>query len=644
MNLLKKGETQKMKNSANQMNKQIIVLTALVMLSLSFATLFAQVKTPGDYYNEMQRKLASGWNTWNTRSVLSHVYLPGSYTVNLELNDSKSGGILKEALIGRRGKDVENVTPGPHSYNGSYTELTVNWKNIEVNVKTAAEGKNLAIIVTPAKGKESGNLIINPKILWGEKGKVEVVGDGFVFRSDNNELKLYVRTNAKISLNDSTITCPLTSRIIVSTYVNKNESEIETLVNLAGKKLEETKKAYGTDSSLYDAMQSVLAWDIIYEPTNKIVISPVSRIWNTGWWNGWVLFDWDTYFASYMYSLDNRDLAYANAIAVTKNITSAGFVPNCSAGVGKSEDHSQPPVGSWVIWKIYEKYKEKWLLEEVFNELLSWNRWWESKRDVDGYLCWGSDLEYKEKMPYSLSKQIHTKQAAMWESGLDNSPMYDEAVFDSLNNKLLLADVGLMSMYVLDCQHLSKIAKELGKFEITNELDKRAEKYSKKLASLYDEKTGIFLNKNLKTGKLSNRLSPTLFYPLLTGVASQKQAERMMKEHFYNPDEFWGEWIMPSIARNDSAFKDNDYWRGRIWAPMNFLVYCCMRNYNVPDARKDMVEKSAKLILKSWNGEHHVYENNNSVTGAGDDVRNSDKFYHWGALNAFIKLLEDGKL
>ena len=633
-----------MKNAANQMNKQIIVLMAMIMLSLSFTTLFAQVKTPGENYNEMQRKLASGWNTWNTRSVLSHVFLPECFTVNLELNDSKSGGILKEALIGRRGASVENVTPGPHSYNGSYTELTVDWKDIEVNVKTASEGKNLAIIVTPIKGKESGKLIINPKILWGEKGKVEVAGSGFVFRNNTKELKFFISTKEKISFNDSTITCPLNGRIIVSTYVGKNESEIETLVNLAGKKLEETKKVYGTDSSLYDAMQSVLAWDIIYEPTHKIVISPVSRIWNTGWWNGWVLFDWDTYFASYMYSLDNKDLAYANAIAVTKNITSAGFVPNCSAGVGKSEDHSQPPVGSYVVWKIYEKYKEKWFLDEVFNELLSWNRWWESKRDVDGYLCWGSDLEYAEKMPYSLSKQIHTKQAAMWESGLDNSPMYDEAVFDTVNNKMLLADVGLMSMYVLDCQHLSKIAKELGKNDIKIELDKRTEKYSKKLASLYDEKSGIFLNKNLKTGKLSHRLSPTLFYPLLTGVASQKQAELMMKEHFYNPYEFWGEWIMPSIARNDSAFKDNDYWRGRIWAPMNFLVYCGMRNYNLPDARKDMVEKSAKLILKSWNGEHHVYENNNSVTGVGDDVKNSDKFYHWGALNAFIKLLEDGKL
>jgi hypothetical protein len=640
-----------MKNTVNQMNKQIIVLIVVIMLSFSFTTIFAQVnnrannqnKTPGEYYDEMQRILASGWNTWSTRSVLSQVLLPENFAINFQLQDLKSGTILREALIGRRGVDVEKVIPGPHAYNGSYTELRVDWKNISINVKTASDSKNLAVIFSPDKSKNSGVILIKPDMIWGKKGKVEVTKDGFVFRGNNEELKFYISTKEKISFNDSTITCSLNGRIIVSTYADKNEREIETLVNLAGENLEETKKVYGADSSLYDAMQSVLSWDIIYEPTQKIVISPVSRIWNCGWWNGWVLFDWDTYFAAYMYSFDNKELSYANAIAVTKNITSAGFVPNCSAGVGKSEDHSQPPVGSYIVWKIYEKYKEKWLLEEVFDELLSWNRWWESKRDVDGYLCWGSNLDYAEKMPQSLSKQINTKQAAMWESGLDNSPMYDEAVFDTENHKLLLADVGLMSMYVLDCQHLSKIAKELGKYDIKNELEKRAEKYSKKLTSLYNEKSGIFLNKNLKTGKLSHKLSPTLFYPLLTGVASQKQAERMIKEHFYNPDEFWGEWIMPSIARNDSAFKDNDYWRGRIWAPMNFLVYCGMRNYNVPDARKDMVEKSAKLILKSWNGEHHVYENNNSVTGVGDDVENSDKFYHWGALHAFIKLLEDGK-
>jgi neutral trehalase len=160
---------------------------------------------------------------------------------------------------------------------------------------------------------------------------------------------------------------------------------------------------------------------------------------------------------------------------------------------------------------------------------------------------------------------------------------------------------------------------------------------------LWDDSFGLYLNKDLVSGQFSYRISPTLFYPLLTGVPTQQQAARMIKEHFYNPAEFWGEFIMPSIARNDPAFKDNKYWRGRIWAPMNYLAYLGLKNYALPDAQQDMVNKSAHLLLQSWNSEHHVYENYNAVTGRGDDAGSwSDPFYHWGALLGFIKMIDKG--
>lgn len=50
--------------------------------------------------------------------------------------------------------------------------------------------------------------------------------------------------------------------------------------------------------------------------------------------------------------------------------------------------------------------------------------------------------------------------------------------------------------------------------------------------------------------------------------------------------------------------------------------------------------KSKKLLLKDWLARGYIYENWNSVTGQGDDVGNSDKFYHWGALLGYITLLE----
>ena len=67
-------------------------------------------------------------------------------------------------------------------------------------------------------------------------------------------------------------------------------------------------------------------------------------------------------------------------------------------------------------------------------------------------------------------------------------------------------------------------------------------------------------------------------------------------------------------------FKDNDYWRGRIWAPMNFLVYLGMQKYNLTDARTDLVNKSRNLLLKNWRENAGIYENYNSVTGKGNDV------------------------
>ena len=247
-------------------------------------------------------------------------------------------------------------------------------------------------------------------------------------------------------------------------------------------------------------------------------------------------------------------------------------------------------------------------------------------------------------MPDSLpTYEKHNAQAAKYESGLDNSPMFDSIPFNKTTNCLELGDVGLMSFYITDCKALAEISEVLGKKAEAKELKERAAKYTKTLMTMWDEKEGIFLNYRTDVKKKSEHLSPTNFYPMLAKVCSQKQAERMIKEHYFNTNEFYGEYIMPSISRNDRGFKDNDYWRGRIWAPMNFLVYLGMRNYNLPEAKADLVKKSLNLLMKSWNENGAIYENYNSVTGQGDDVRNADSFYHWGALLGFMSLIEKEK-
>jgi neutral trehalase len=218
--------------------------------------------------------------------------------------------------------------------------------------------------------------------------------------------------------------------------------------------------------------------------------------------------------------------------------------------------------------------------------------------------------------------------------------MYDGAAYDRKLHLMEIADVGLMSMYIADCDALAQIADELGRSAEAKELRTRSDRYRASLATLWSEPDGIFLNKDLHTGQLSHRLSPTNFYPLLARAATPAQAQTMIQKHLLNTGEFWGQWVIPSIARNDPAFSDQNYWRGRIWGPMNYLVYLGLRNYDDPEVRRDLARKSNELFLKEWKENGHVHENYNAITGSGDDVKSSDRFYHWGALLGYVEYME----
>jgi neutral trehalase len=221
--------------------------------------------------------------------------------------------------------------------------------------------------------------------------------------------------------------------------------------------------------------------------------------------------------------------------------------------------------------------------------------------------------------------------------------MYDGVPFNPRTNQLEMADVGLNSLYVADCRALAEIAAVLGKTADQSELLARGARYATALGSLWDDTAGIYLNRRTDTGERSPRLSPTNFYPLIAKVATPEQAARMVREHYFNPREFYGEWLMPSIARNAPGFEEQNYWRGRIWGPMNFLVYLGMRNYDLGPARTDLAGHSHQLLMKSWRSDRAIYENYNAITGAGNDVGSSDAYYHWGALLGVIGLLEQGR-
>lgn len=604
-------------------------------------------------YAKVQLKLQQGWNTWDNSTVMGEVLLPQGLEVRVGIKQNtteNADAFLPNALIGRRGAGEEEVHPGPHAYDGSYTELQVTWHGYTWEVESAHVGADLVMLVTPISRPKAKSqpltVAFSAGMLWNRTGTVGRDGDRLVASMAGLTVPIYLAGKSSedgyVPLAGPYFSALLDGPAGVSTGSPRRLVEVQKIVaqqrQAFQKKMGDTRDQA---SEVRQAIETTIAWDTIYEPAKRRVITPVSRIWNESW-GGYVLFDWDTFFAASLAAVDDRDLAYANVMEILNETTAEGFVPNYGrAGGWKSSDRSEPPVGAMTVLALYRKFGDRWLLEQTFAKLLRWNAWWAEHRVVDGYMAWGSDGTNAPVNSDDTSRG--TMQGARYESGLDNSPMYDTPSYDEKTHTMLLADVGLMSLFVADSDALGQIAEMLGKPDEAKRLTAQAAVFRAKLQTLWDAKTGIYRNKDLRTGELSARISPTNFYPLLAKAPDARQADEMIGKHLLNPDEFWGERVLPSIARNDPAFQDQEYWRGRIWGPMNYLVDLGLRNYDsraAMKARQELARKSTDLFLLEWRTKGHVHENYSAVGDNSDTVTSSDRFYHWGALLGLIGLEE----
>ena len=601
---------------------------------------------------------ARGFNTWYNNSVTCYVKMPEAIALSLAFKFFNTPKILREPLIGRFGQNDEIIHPGPRSYDGAYTELTLYQSGHEIFIQSAAVEGHQYILVTPLnKAVKPVQVLISLAILWNREGYTKLENGRLLAVSAGGNLEVYTDgkriTQLNTWLTNPYIALELSGPISVSTDTEISTADCRSLMARQKKTILEQTEKYGDIASAFNAMRSCQAWNTIYEPEKDRVCTPVSRLWNINW-GGYVIFDWDTYFAAIlanagMDGLDDRNLAYSNLIAITHEKTESGFIPNYAASDGyKSRDRSQPPVGSFAVHEIYRKYRDKSLVTYLFDDLLDWNRWFAAHRRLEnGQLCWGSDPFTPVTGGFWETTYINDTPGGSLESGMDNSPLYDGIPFDKEKHIMHLADVGLTAMYIMDCETLSELADLIGRKEAT-ELRERATLSKKGLEEMWDEDFGLYLNKRTDTGEMSKRIGPTNFFAFFSDSVTPEHADRMIKEHFFNPDEFYGEWMIPAISRNDPGYHDQDYWRGRIWPPHNYLLYVALRKAekngctSVTKARKVLAEKSKALLMKEWLEKGHVHENYNGDTGEGCDVPNSDKFLTWGGLLSLVSIIEAG--
>jgi hypothetical protein len=424
---------------------------------------------------------------------------------------------------------------------------------------------------------------------------------------------------------------------------NHNNSVEEMDAFLAAKAAAcKAESIYG-GGELQDAPQAIMKgilWNTIFDPIHNRFCTPVTREWciikpERPWFGSYVLFTWDTSFAALLSGVQDSALAYQQIYSLLDEMTDEN-IPCTTSEVNVFADRSQLPVTAYCALKLYHQFGEIHFLHSIFDSLLVHHRWWFKYRDGngDGLLEWGTNwpIEHDDYRGYL--------NLAMAESGLDNSPMYDDTNFNPHTHTMELIDVGLNCAYALDAWALAQMAWVLGRKEEAAVLEAEYEDLKVRInQELWNEPLGIYCNKHWD-GRFSPVLGPTCFYPMLAGIAPAERAERMVREHLLNEEEFWGEYVIPASSKNHPSFQDNNYWRGRIWAPTNFLVAEGLKRYGYYNEANAVAKKSLKLFIDEWKEENHIHENYNTLTGDGDDVDNADPLYTWGGLLAFLAVSE----
>ncbi|MGM0668354.1 MAG: amylo-alpha-1,6-glucosidase [Gemmatimonadota bacterium] len=195
--------------------------------------------------------------------------------------------------------------------------------------------------------------------------------------------------------------------------------------------------------------------------------------------------------------------------------------------------------------------------------------------------------------------------------------------------------VDLNAYRVLDLECLAKIAWELG-LDDEGAAHREAADALRRLVNdhLWDPDRETYADRRWD-GSFARCRTASHFLVLAAGIAPEGRARRMV-EHLTDESLFWGDYVVPTISRDDPRFAEQQYWRGTIWPPINYLIHMGLARYGFDAEAAAVAERGARMFLEDRRGTGLCRENFDSRTGEGGGQRHQS----WGPLFALTALEE----
>jgi len=434
-------------------------------------------------------------------------------------------------------------------------------------------------------------------------------------------------------------------------YRYRNADTIgDLLEEEAGVYEEKRVKIRGLYAGAPEAITNSLYWTVLYQPGGHRLYAPAGRTWifprSDGRQDDWTVFSGNSFLSALELAIESQKLAVEVLGAVLETQYPNGNIPNWRGRSTGTADRSQPPIGAFVTLKLFERLGDLEMLKQAYPYLQRWHDFWTApgpngrpRRDGndDGLLEWGSDTALVGKTVPSWEQNASGRMRAGWESGQDDLPNWDDVPFDEATGTLAMNCVDLNSLYALDAWCLGEIASVLG-LPLDVERYRRQYERTKELvnARLWNDRSG-FYHDRFWDGRFSVHKAASAFLPLLARIPDEARAQRMLKR-LLDPKQFWGDYVLPSVSRDDIAFRPGNQqsWRGAVRPTTNYLVYQGLKAYGFDTIASEFARKSAEMFLRSWKSFGLSPENFDSLTGEAG----GDRYQSGGPLAALIAVEE----
>jgi glycogen debranching enzyme len=306
----------------------------------------------------------------------------------------------------------------------------------------------------------------------------------------------------------------------------------------------------------------------------------------------------------------------------------------------------QPPVHGTAVWTVYRRAEDREdasaFLAELYPKLVAWHQYLyrERVRDGDG-----------------LAEIWHP-----WESGMDNSPLWDAALarisppseaipdyqrvdvefvdpaerptdadydryaylvklyrdmgYDPARIReacpFVVQDVLFNALLVQSNRDLARAARELD--DDPAQFEAWADETARGLETkLWHEADGLYLDYDVRARTHIPARTGAAFSPLFAGVPTPERGRRMLERlpAFAVAIDGVGR-AVTSVSPDDDDFDPNLYWRGPVWPMINWVVLSGLRRYGFTDQAEEIRVGLLELARREGFWEHY-----NAITGRG---------------------------